>query len=244
MLAVEKVWSSGLTQIRLSLVCCPAHSDGSLWVTMGVCSPGACTGPSTQGPHHYWGTWAQNYPSTEPGILLGRSSNHSVTSKGDFQASSDLECDQLNMKKCLIKLTWKSLEGSWKLKARLPVPHSIWQSSRSPLATNAGLSLQRDVQPFHFAGCHHGSRGINLGAAIPAATLWTGVCPSGDPVSPEEGKLGNTSHFSAVEAWLLGRGQHATGVSLAVKAWGAPYAMCHWDWSTLFLYQREFILDI
>lgn len=130
-------------------VCCPAHLDGSLWVTMGVCSPGACTGPSTQGSHHYWGTWAQNYPSTEPGILLGRSSNHSVTSKGEFRASSDLECDQLNMKKCLIKLTWKSLEGSWKLKARLPVPHSIWQSSRSPLATNAGLSLQRDVQPFH-----------------------------------------------------------------------------------------------
>lgn len=79
-------------------------------------------------------------------------------SKGGFQASLDLECDQLNMKKCLIKLIRKSLKGSQKLKATMPVPHGIWQSSHSPLATNAGLSLQRDVQPFHFSGCHHGSR--------------------------------------------------------------------------------------
>lgn len=106
-------------------------------------------------------------------------------------------------KKCLIKLTWKSLEGSRKLKARMPVPHSIWQSSRSPLATNAGLSLQRDVQPFHFASCHHGSRGINLGATVPTATLWTGVCPSGDSISAEEGKQGKPAIFRcwSLAAW-------------------------------------------
>ena len=113
----------------------------------------------------------------EAGILLGRSSDHSVVSKGGFQASSDLECDQLNMKKCLIKLTWKSLKGSQKLKATMPAPHGIWQSSRSPLAANAGLSLQRDVQPFHFSGCCHSSRGTILGAAVSTATLplWTRV---------------------------------------------------------------------
>lgn len=83
----------------------------------------------------------------------------------------------------------------------MPVPHSIWQSSRSPLATNTGLSLQRDAQPFHFSGCRHGSRGINLGATIPTAILGTGVCPSGDQISPEEGKQVKTSHFSTVGDW-------------------------------------------
>lgn len=105
------------------------------------------------------------------GACCGRGSDNCVMSKGGFQASLDLKCDQLNMKKCLIKLIWKSLKGSQKLKATMPVPHGIWQSSRSPLATNAGLSLQRDVQPFHFSGCHHGSRGTILGAAIPTTTL-------------------------------------------------------------------------
>lgn len=61
--------------------------------------------PSTLGPRHYWHLRAQKQPSVAAGILLGRSPDHSVTSKGGFQASSDLECDQLNMKKCLIELT-------------------------------------------------------------------------------------------------------------------------------------------
>lgn len=55
--------------------------------------------------------------------------------------------------------------------AVMPVPHSIWQSSRSPLATDTGLSLQREVQRFHFASCHRGSRGTILGAAISTATF-------------------------------------------------------------------------
>lgn len=59
----------------------------------------------------------------------------------------------------------------------MPVPHSVWQSSRSPLATNVGLSPQRDVRPFHFAGCHHGSRGTILGATNATATITTATLP-------------------------------------------------------------------
>lgn len=62
----------------------------------------------------------------------------------------------------------KTLKVSQKLKAVVPVPHGIWQSSRSPRATKAGLSLQRDAQPFHFPACHPDGDGTIPSAALPS----------------------------------------------------------------------------
>lgn len=160
--------------ICLSLFCL-ACSDGSLLSNYGSLSPpSACTGPSTLEPHYYCGTWAQKQPSTEPGILLRRSSNDSIRSKGGFWASSDLEYDQLNMKKCLIKLTWKSLEGSWKLKATTQhmaqQPLSTCYKHRTVTSEGcAALSFcqlspwqQRDQPGSHHPHCRLMSRSMSL----------------------------------------------------------------------------------
>lgn len=71
-------------------------------------------------------------------------------------------------------------------------------------------------------------------------------------LSPGEGKWREVIHFSTVEAWPQCREQHQQGLAMVghvqhvtcCEGLGGPSATCHWDWSTLFFYQREFRLDI
>lgn len=175
-LAVEKVWSSKAhTDPFVSLFAVLHVRMGVSWVTMGVCP--------RQVPAQDPALWSltttvahepKKQPSTEPGILLRRSSNDSIRSKGGFWASSDLEYDQLNMKKCLIKLTWKSLEGSWKLKATTQhmaqQPLSTCYKHRTVTSEGcAALSFcqlspwqQRDQPGSHHPHCHLMSRSMSL----------------------------------------------------------------------------------
>lgn len=144
---------------------------------------------------------------------------------------------------------------------RASSPRHMAEQPLSPCYQCGAVTTEGGTAP-SLPACHHGSRGTIPGSAIPGSAIPTATLP----LRTEAGATylrgpGFTwgrqteKSYPFFYCWTLAAWQRTAAcwgwpweercrAVTCCEGVGGPSATCHWDRSTLFFYQREFILDI